>query len=494
MSGGRLAGRYTLIRRLGSGGMGTVWHARDEMLDRDVAVKELTLPEGIDPALRQEMLTRAVREAQVTGGLRHPGIVALHDVVVEHGRPWLVMELLRGRTLGDAVRQHGPMAPEQAARIGADVLEALAAAHAQGLQHRDVKPGNVFLTDSGRVVLTDFGIARQEGQATLTQAGTMIGSPGFIAPERLEGHPGGPASDLWSLGATLFYAVEGRSAYEGGPAERIRATLSAPPPPARGPLGPLIAAMMARHPAARPDAATAIHALRQLAAGQAVHVSEATVPSRRPRRTKLVVALVCAAALLVAGSVTALTLTGRTPAKPTAYTVPFDVCGLLTGEQTAQLLGTSRTVKPLPGNGEEGPLCGWALPQIGVQVQVQKDSDAPHPWAMTAQRARSLLISQARDAERMEETTWGWPEIGVKGVKAKRTPVRWFKGLGEEAFAFELAGPDGRVHTAVVFFRAANLVFRVDHTTLLERATDETVKQTGLRAATLVEEALTRVR
>ncbi|MGW5163312.1 serine/threonine-protein kinase, partial [Nonomuraea wenchangensis] len=253
MSAGRLAGRYSLLRPLGAGGMGKVWLARDEMLERDVAVKELTLPEGMAPKERADSVKRAVREAQATARLRHPGIVALHDVVVENDRPWLVMELLRGRTLGDTVRQFGPMPAGHAARVGADVLEALTAAHAQGMQHRDVKPGNVFLTESGRVVLTDFGIARQEGQATLTEQGLMIGSPGFIAPERLEGLPGGPASDLWSLGATLYVAVTGAPAYEGSAAQRVQATLLSPPPVAPGPLGPLIAAMMAHHPAARPD-------------------------------------------------------------------------------------------------------------------------------------------------------------------------------------------------------------------------------------------------
>ncbi|NUP04105.1 MAG: serine/threonine protein kinase, partial [Nonomuraea sp.] len=286
MSAGRLAGRYSLLRPLGAGGMGKVWLAKDEMLDREVAVKELTLPEGMSPKERSDSVTRAVREAQATARLRHPGIVALHDVIVEHERPWLVMELLRGRTLGDTVREFGPMPPEYAARVGADVLEALGAAHAQGLQHRDVKPGNVFLTESGRVVLTDFGIARQEGQSTLTEQGLMIGSPGFIAPERLEGEPGGPASDLWSLGATLFVAVTGGNAYEGSVADRVRATVTQPVPVAPGPLGPLLAAMMARHPAARPDPRTVVNALRQVAAGGPPPVLRPGQADTAPRRRR----------------------------------------------------------------------------------------------------------------------------------------------------------------------------------------------------------------
>ncbi|MFD0477908.1 serine/threonine-protein kinase [Nonomuraea thailandensis] len=283
MSAGRLAGRYSLVRPLGAGGMGKVWLARDEMLDREVAVKELTLPEGMSDKERHDLVTRAVREAQAMARLRHPGIVALHDVVVEQERPWLVMELLRGRTLAETVREFGPMPPAHAARVGADVLEALMAAHAQGMQHRDVKPGNVFLTESGRVVLTDFGIARQEGQATLTEQGLMIGSPGFIAPERLEGQPGGPAADLWSLGATLHVALTGAPAYEGSAAQRIRATLTQPVPAMRGPLGPLVAAVMAYQPAARPDPRWVVHALRQVAAGGALPQIPAGAEVTAPR-------------------------------------------------------------------------------------------------------------------------------------------------------------------------------------------------------------------
>ncbi|MFI6812599.1 protein kinase [Nonomuraea sp. NPDC050328] len=492
MSGGRLAGRYTLIRQLGSGGMGTVWHARDEMLDRDVAVKELTLPDGLDHALRAEMLTRAVREAQVTGSLRHPGIVALHDVVEEHGRPWLVMELLRGRTLGETVQQFGPMPPEHAARIGADVLEALTAAHARGLQHRDVKPGNVFLTDSGRVVLTDFGIARQEGQVTLTQAGTMIGSPGYIAPERLEGESGGPAADLWSLGATLYYAVEGRSAYEGPPGDRIRATLAAPPPPTRV---PLIAAMMARHPAARPDAQTTLAALRALAAGQPVELRlpDVTQPARRPRRTRPL--LIAGAVALVALAVTGFLVIPREPAKPELYATPLDLCTLLTVEEVRGLLGTAKPPAGVAGADEEGPVCGWTIPNTGIQVQVQHDSDTPSPWAMRPERAHQLMAAQDRAWQRRTELRWTWPEIGLAGgVDAKRGPLTWLSGLGEEAFTFQLTGPEGRVHTTTHFFRVANLVVKVDYTTLSSRATDQGIKDTGLRAAQLTERGLTRAR
>ncbi|MGW2154346.1 serine/threonine-protein kinase [Nonomuraea sp. NPDC001699] len=502
MSAGRLAGRYALLRPLGAGGMGKVWLAKDEMLDREVAVKELTLPEGIPPKERAHAVTRAVREAQATARLRHPGIVALHDVIVEHERPWLVMELLRGRTLAETVREFGPMPPEYAARVGADVLEALLAAHAQGLQHRDVKPGNVYLTDSGRVVLTDFGIARQEGQATLTEQGLMIGSPGFIAPERLEGEPGGPASDLWSLGATLFAAVTGGNAYQGSVAERVRATVTQPVPVAPGPLGPLLAAMMARHPGARPDARNVVHALRQVAAGGQPPVpaagEQATAPRRVGRRGRpLLVWSAAGAVLVVAAAATGFLLLrddvgGGTP---TAFTVPLDVCTLLTPQDVGGLLRTQSPPKAQPDGDEVGPECGWPVAGTGVGLQVQKDSDTVDPWSMTADTARTLFQNQKRYWAKYDQVDWTWPEIGVKtDMRSTRTPVHDLKGLGEEAFAFELKGRTGRVHSAHVYYRIANLVVAVEYATLGDKPTDEDVRQAAIKAARASEQALRRAR
>ncbi|SDI00432.1 serine/threonine-protein kinase [Nonomuraea jiangxiensis] len=497
MSAGRLAGRYSLLRPLGAGGMGKVWLARDEMLVREVAVKELTLAEGMSPKERADSVTRAVREAQATARLRHPGIVALHDVVVENDRPWLVMELLRGRTLAETVSRFGPMPAEHAARIGADVLEALMAAHAQGMQHRDVKPGNVFLTESGRVVLTDFGIARQEGQATLTEQGLMIGSPGFIAPERLEGQPGGPASDLWSLGATLYVALAGVPAYEGSAAQRVRDTLTQPPPVPPGPLGPLVTAMMAQHPAARPDPRQIVAALRQVAAGgQAPRLPaghDTTVPGKVRRRGRLTLWIAAVAVLVVAAGVTGFVVLGNNPTggTPAAFTAPMDVCTLMNPEDLGGLLRTQRPPKGQLSADEKGPTCGWPIAETGVGVQVQKDSDTVDPWSMTPASARTLFQNQKRFWDKYDELQWSWPEIGVKEqLKVERTPVRQVGGVAEEAFAFELKGPTGRVVAAYVYYRLANLVVSAEFATTADRPTDEDIKQSALRVAQTSERML----
>ncbi|MFC0863507.1 serine/threonine-protein kinase [Sphaerimonospora cavernae] len=251
---GRLIGRrYRLLSPVGRGGMGMVWQAHDVLLDRDVAVKELILPFGLDNAGMQAAHRRMLREARSAARLSHPGIVTVHDVVEEDGRPWIVMELVRAWSLEQAVRQSGPLPVVQAAEIGVRVLDALRHAHAAGILHRDVKPGNVLLT-SDRVVLTDFGIAAIEGDVSITQTGLLMGSPAYIPPERLRGRPVTQAADLWSFGATLYAAVEGRPPYEGPDAVAVLgAVLTQEPnrPQRAGALLPVIDGLLRKNPADR---------------------------------------------------------------------------------------------------------------------------------------------------------------------------------------------------------------------------------------------------
>jgi serine/threonine protein kinase len=264
---GRLVGRrYRLLSPVGRGGMGMVWHAHDVLLDRDVAVKELILPFGLDHAGKQVAHRRMLREARSAARLSHPGIVTVHDVVEEDGRPWIVMELVRAWSLEQAVRQSGPLPVVQAAEIGVRVLDALRHAHAAGILHRDVKPGNVLLT-ADRVVLTDFGIAAIEGDVTITQTGLLMGSPAYIPPERLQGRPITHAADLWSFGATIYAAVEGRPPYEGPDAVAVLgAVLTQEPnrPQRAGALLPVIEGLLRKNPADRMPAAQAADLLERV--------------------------------------------------------------------------------------------------------------------------------------------------------------------------------------------------------------------------------------
>jgi predicted Ser/Thr protein kinase len=267
-AGRLIAGRYRLIGRLGHGGMGTVWRAQDETVDREVAVKEPRVPDHLPERERANVFERMRREARAAARLDHPAVVDVHDVAVVDGQPWIVMELVQGRSLGDAL-QEGTLSAREAARIGLEVLGALEAAHAAGILHRDVKPDNVLLGRYDRVVLTDFGIARIEGETSLTDTGGFVGSPEYIAPERVLGQRPGPASDLWSLGVVLYAATEGVSPFRRSntPAtlQSVLNATPAPPASAHGPLAEAINGLLHKDPARRPDAAR-VRALLEAAA------------------------------------------------------------------------------------------------------------------------------------------------------------------------------------------------------------------------------------
>ncbi|MGW5863985.1 serine/threonine-protein kinase [Streptomyces sp. NPDC055239] len=265
-----IAGRYRLLAPLGEGGMGTVWRARDEVLGREVAVKEVRAPVGIPASDVDRLYARLEREAWAAARIPHRNVVTVYDVASEDGRPWIVMEVVRGLSLSDILDSEGPMAPQRAARIGAEVLAALRAAHEAGVLHRDVKPGNVLIANDGRVVLTDFGIAMVEGSSALTMTGEVVGSPEFLAPERALGRRPGPESDLWSLGVLLYAAVEGSSPFrQDTPLSTLRAVVDEelPPPRNAGPLAPVIEGLLRKDPAARISAAEAENQLRLVAAG-----------------------------------------------------------------------------------------------------------------------------------------------------------------------------------------------------------------------------------
>ncbi|MFD8980196.1 serine/threonine-protein kinase [Streptomyces sp. NPDC059564] len=279
--GGRLvAGRYRLLSRLGEGGMGTVWRAHDETLHREVAVKEVRAPVGLRAADIARMYTRLEREAWAAARITDRNVVTVYDVAMDDDRPWIVMELIRGRSLADLLRT-GPITPQHAARIGAEVLAALRAAHAVGVEHRDVKPGNVLLADDGRVVLSDFGIAMVEGSTALTMTGEVVGSPEYLPPERALGRASGPESDLWSLGVLLYASVEGISPFRQDSAlSTLRAVVDAelPAPRRAGPLASVIEGLLRKEPAERTSAEQVAVALRDIGRGVPSPVDDGTAP------------------------------------------------------------------------------------------------------------------------------------------------------------------------------------------------------------------------
>ncbi|MFF2043242.1 serine/threonine-protein kinase [Kitasatospora sp. NPDC058170] len=287
-TGRLLAGRYRLDAVLGRGGMGTVWRAEDEMLGRIVAVKELRMHGGVDEDEKHRLIVRTLREAKATARIRHASAVTVFDVVEEDDRPWIVMELVESRSLADVIKEDGPLAPARAAEIALDVLGVLGAAHALGILHRDVKPSNVLIGEDGRVVLTDFGIASVEGDASVTSTGMLVGAPSYISPERARGQKPGPPADLWSLGGTLYAMVEGRPPYDRGSA---LATLTAVmtedlgTPYNAGSLRPVIEGLLEKDPAKRLDASQTRSMLKRVAAeatARAESTTEHAVPVALP--------------------------------------------------------------------------------------------------------------------------------------------------------------------------------------------------------------------
>lgn len=280
-----VAGRYTLRSALGRGGMGTVWLASDAVLGRQVAIKEVTF-EAAAVSERQQLRERTLREARAAARFEHPRVTTVHDVVEEDGRPWIVMEHVPSRTLAQVLREQGPMPPHLVARVGMDLLGALHAAHHAGIVHRDVKPDNVLVDTQWRAWLTDFGIATSSGESGLTETGILLGSPSYMSPERARNEEPAPPADVWSLGATLFTAVEGRPPFHRGAAmATLLAVMADPPAPmvAAGPLTPVLRGCLIKDPAQRLTVEQAQAALESvLHEPAASHLQGATEPLAAP--------------------------------------------------------------------------------------------------------------------------------------------------------------------------------------------------------------------
>ncbi|GAA4232849.1 hypothetical protein FHR32_004401 [Streptosporangium album] len=511
-----LADRYRLLNPLAEGGMGTVWLAADEMLGRDVAVKEVRLPPDLDPGRREEIYAAALQEANLAARLKHPSIVTVHDVVVEQERPWLVMELLSGASLEQTVRERQPLPVRQAARVGVVILSALAAAHAAGVVHRDVKPGNIFLTRTGRAVLTDFGIAVIEGEGAEGGTSHLVGSPNYIAPERLRGERGGPASDLWSLGATLYFAVEGMPPHPAEtPISAISRVLTEParPPERAGALGPLLMLMLAPIPEARPSFEAVAQALQEIALGHPAplpvqsHHGPAPLspvsaplppaPVRRSGRTVLwavaevaVVAVTVGAAMGVAHLAAGRTDSG-TPVKlgekPGAFATPVNLCKLVPAATVRELLPALKAEGQQTNEGG----CQWVTSGIGLEVA---PAGAGKQWGKSPRQAHELFVNQRNGTTPNGETAWSWSEIDARLRSARATAPLEVKPVGDEAFGYDLYEnrKTGRLEKSHVVLRVDNLVVDVGYT-VVDGSKDGTAIRSGAQtAATWIANALNK--
>ncbi|QES49720.1 serine/threonine protein kinase [Streptomyces venezuelae] len=343
-----LANRYRLVEPIGRGGMGKVWRAHDELLHRTVAVKELTAGLYVAEADRAVLHARTQKEARAAARIAHPAVVTVHDVFEHDDRPWIVMEYIDGPSLADAAKAAGRIEPREAARIGLHVLGALRAAHAVGVLHRDVKPGNVLLAKDGRVLLTDFGIAAIEGDTSITRTGELVGSIDYLAPERVTGGAPDPASDLWSLGATLYTAVEARSPFRRtSPISSLAAVVNDAPPPPRqaGALGPVITALLLKDPAQRPSAAEAERMLMEAMEGREPKAAQEYVPTQSLAASER-------AGGYPGGPETA-PAPDRTAGRPGPGTDPGRTAGT-TGFTGTTGSGTAR----MPGPADPGPVAG----------------------------------------------------------------------------------------------------------------------------------------
>jgi hypothetical protein len=394
-----VGGRYRLLEVIGTGGMGRVWRAQDELLHRVVAVKEVTIADDVTHSRLLDVQLSTMREARAAARLDHPGIVQVYDVIWRPPQSWIVMEYVPSTSLHDTIRDHGPIGHPEAARIGLSLLSALRAAHAAGVLHRDVKPHNVLLTESGRVVLTDFGLAVVEGGRSGPDP--LLGSPHYVAPERLHGGPVGPPADLWSLGATLYAAVAGRAPFqrENTIASLLALSNDPPDPPTEpGPLDPAIFGLLVKDPEDRLTADRVEPMLRAVVRrpGLIYPIPAPPPTTSRPRKrvTRATKITIGAAALLLVGSVgTALTV-DRGPA-------PIAVRETMT-------LPTANA--PAPG------FCAPGTPPAGTAVET---GSARQPYALPA----------------------GWLWYGDRTGLAVAVPKGWLRSVDGSNTCFR--DPDG---------------------------------------------------
>jgi hypothetical protein len=404
-----IGNRYALLAELGRGSMGIVWRAQDNVIGRKVAVKELHLPEGVPPAERQVLQQRVLREARTAGALSDPGVVTVHDVVVEGGLTYIVMELVEAQNLDALIRARGPMPPEHVVGIGLRVLSALHAAHQAGIVHRDVKPGNIMVGLDGQVKLTDFGIAQAVDDPGLTVNGAIVGSPAYLSPERVRGEPATPASDLWAFGATLAYAVEGVAPFQRtSTASTLHAIMNETPQlhRAQGSLAAAISGLLASDPRARLTATQAAALLSGSGTGPVAVTSAPPRQPRQPGRSKaplVVAAVVAVLALLAAGFATGR---GTAPEATTA------------GEQQVAAPVTELDVTVMTF-GRQGQIPVWAMGEPGCGTEPLVEGVA-FDWL------QNVECTAPHQIERYAAET-PFYDLASKGVDVPYPGEQWFR-------------------------------------------------------------------
>jgi tRNA A-37 threonylcarbamoyl transferase component Bud32 len=407
-----VAGRYRLHHQLGAGGMGRVWLARDEMLGRDVAIKEVVPPAGLSEREREELRYRTLREARTTARLNHPNVVKIYDVVHTEEWPWIVMEFVPSRSLFEVITTDGPLRPDQAARVGLAMLAALTAAHQAGVLHRDVKPGNVLMAADGRVVLTDFGLATFDGtESAVTVPGLVLGSAQYVAPERAKDGTSTPESDLWSLGATLYAAVEGRSPYARvSTFATLTALATAQPDQPRnaGALRPVLAGLLRRNPKDRIGPQEAQRLLLRAA-------GEVTETRRLPRRRRDSGELPPAGAVLTnPDQIPTMTLAPR-PAIATVSEDPAPVPASPTRRHRLPLVGVAALLAAIVAGGAAMAIAdrpNHRTPAIGGRS----------PGSATPSRAPSPTLSAVAADPLLGTGACAGTASGVPVVPASRRP------------------------------------------------------------------------
>ncbi|MFG3440824.1 serine/threonine-protein kinase [Nonomuraea sp. NPDC047897] len=428
-----IAGRYQLLRELGRGGMGVVWEGRDTLLNRQIAIKEVLLPDGLPRADQERVLLRTAREARTAAKLNHPSVVAVYDVVEADGRPWIIMELVRHPSVEEVVATTGALPIRQAADVGRQVLSALRAAHQAGILHRDVKPSNILLSDEGRAVLTDFGIATAEGDSSLTSTGMVTGSPSFLAPERVRAAEAGPASDLWSLGATLFATLVGRSPFDRGePMATLNALLNEEPDYRRIPpvMHPVLKGLLRKEPEDRLTAEETDRLLAEIVASRPA-VNDLDVAEPRPSRGRgrtLVAAAAAAVLMLAGGTFAYFELTP--PAEGSS--------GVATrAAASSPLPGT-----PVPSTAAPTPSAAAtpsATPTPSTQEPAVRAWKSRDGWSI----ARPTTWRGARSEAYTEWTRRGGrAHLGVRAVYVARDPYQLLRDSEDE---LRRAAPDLRV-------------------------------------------------